>query len=215
MSITRIQNTNNTGNSSTASATYGSATTPGSFLAAIVTAGDTVTAPSGFSLAVGNTSFTDGVPIYIFYQANAPSISSVSATISGGFPWIMFIAEYSGLVTSSALDTTGSAMEAPGNTTQSGTIVTVYTNELIIAGLNNSTPGGFSGPTNSFNLVDATISFGAIAAAYLDFDTSGTGPYSTSCTTPTDGGNGVIASFRSTTSALGEILNAVWTGSSF
>jgi hypothetical protein len=204
MGITRIQTAVGTGSTSTFSATFSMATTAGNFLIAIVQCemGDfVVTPPVNFSLAESNLN-VNGAPIYLYYQANAPSITLVSGTLNYGAHNNVFIGEYSGLVTTGALDQYNTGTAATG-TTPSGSITIAFSYELIVAGLSNAQGDTYSGATNGFNLVRTAGDGGSVGAVYLDYFTSSPGTFSTTCTIPTsDGGNGVIASFKSTASGI-------------
>jgi hypothetical protein len=202
-SIVRVQETHGQGNTSTATASFGSASTPGSLLIAVVIAvsGTTVTTPTSFSSAV--TSTTVGQPaVYFFYEPNAPSTTTITTSLSGSTRWVMFVAEYSGVVASTPLDQTGSANASTGNAS-TGNVNIGLAGEIIVGVIGTTGQNTYSSPTNGFNLVDQDQSGMLVSAAYLDLITTSLGTYG-STVTNTSGGNGAIASFPA------NIDNAMW-----
>jgi hypothetical protein len=217
MAVTRVQEKSALGNSNSAAVTFSTGSTSGNFLIAMVAVlSGTASAPTSFSTAVSNA--TSGAPfIYLFYEANAGSITTITSSLSASNRWTMYIAEYSGVKTSSPLDQKNSANTASGSAPVTGNITTLYTNELIIAGLSTAGSNTFASPTGGFSLVDSNqTSVALTATAYLDLIAASTaGGYSTSANTTT-GGNGVISSFLSTSSVIGTyVQNAIWSGSVF
>lgn len=214
MAISRVQFAVANGLSSTASATFSGASTPGNFLTALVAVfNNTSSAPSGYSTAITNTSTTFGIPVYLYYLSNAAATTTISSSLGGSARWIMITAEYSGIVASSALDQTGSAISG-SDPIPSGSVTTTFTNELIVAGLSDSAGDGYATPLNGFTLVASRASGAQSGAAYLDFITTSTGTFSTGASGP-GGGNGIIASFKSTGSTTNIKYNAIWHGSVF
>jgi hypothetical protein len=213
MAITRVQEISADGQSTTASATFGTASAPGNFLIALVAfRTGTITGPSGFSSAINNSN-SNGSVITIFYLPNAAAMTTITATCSNNTRWVIVITEYSGILTSSPLDATGTGTAASG-AAPSGNVTTAYTNELVVAGLADLSGNTYGSPTGGFTLVDQKANIN-IGCAYLDYFTAvNASTYSTSAGNA-DGGNGVIASFKSSTSGTSSQFNAIWTGSVF
>lgn len=215
--ITRNQEISAVGNSSSASATFGSASTSGNLLiAALSTYLQTVSTPTGWTLAVKNENVNGGFT-YIFYKPAATSTTTISIPLTSG-RWILFIAEYSGIITSTPLDATGSAtvvVVSPPTPAVSGNAVTSFANELVISLLGSNNSDTYSSPTGGFTLVDQDVTtFGgtiATSAAYLDLISSTPGTYSTSANN-FSGGNGVIASFNAGTATSQSNGTALLTG---
>lgn len=214
MTIARVQSAQGHGTGTTASASFGSASTGGNLLIAIVVPnGNAVTAsnPTGMSSLVVNTS-TDANNMYLFVETAATSTTTISSTLSGSTGWIMFIGEYSGV---SAVANANHASNPSGGTptVSSGTIVASTSNNLFVAGMNNSAGDPLSGPSNGFSLVQAHTDNVANGAIYADLIATSPGTYSTSCGSGS-GGNGIIGSF-SPTGASGTQGNTIWFGSVF
>ena len=136
-SATLVQNTSATGSAvlvtTTASPSWGSATVAGHLLVAIVTynGSPTLTMPSGWTAA---TTASEGlnVSVAIYYIQNASSQSGAqtfTATGSSSAPGLSVqLAEYAGVVASSAEDVSGSATSTSANS------VTVSTSTATTAG---------------------------------------------------------------------------------
>lgn len=210
MSFTPVQHSAGaTGTGLTASQSFPGATTAGSFLVAIlaVDGGIAPTTPSGWTLAktLGLT-----VAPYIYYRANAPSISSLSVTLNSSDDWILFLAEYSTSVPLILVDQTGSDFSGT-----SGSVTTTSAVELVVAALTKNTNQTYGTPTGGFAIEGQASVTGAASLVWLDQIVSSTGTYSTSVTGTPEGG--VIASFvasgASTFSASGS-ASASFSGSS-
>ena len=181
-----------TGSSSTASGTF-SATGPGNFLIAAVVARNTVSTPSGWTLAVSYTAPT--TKAYLFYQENCSSgVTSFSATLGGSAAWVVMLAEYSGVATSGSIDQTATDHTGGGSST-TGTITTTTSAQLligVIADDDNDAP--FGTPTNSFALLSEADN-GFAEGCLLERIVSSTGTYSSSMSSG-GGDSGLIASFK-------------------
>lgn len=212
MAIVRVQQVSNQGTAGpTASATLSATVSANLLIAVVITQGGTASAPSGFSTAISNSN-VNHIPIYLFYRANAPSSTTISSTVSGP-RWIMFLAEYSGISTTSPLDQTGSA-STNTSPASSGSVTTTSASELIVVGMSNNFADTYSSPTNSFNLLDQRTVGVNTGGAYLDRIVSVASTYNTDATC-SNGSNGVIASFKAPGFPVGSTNNAVWFGSTF
>lgn len=219
MAINRVQEKSATAAlpGSTASVTFGIASTAGNLLIAVVLVpgtGTTIGTPSGFT-AGPTISNVNGPNLSSFYFANSTSKTTISSALSGTADWGMFIAEYSGINTTMPLDQINTATTVTGSAPVSGSVTLSQTNELIVAALGTIGTNSYASATGGFSLVDTFATAGTVnAGAYLDlFPTSATGAFSTSANTTT-GGNGLIFSFTSPAPPLSP-LNAIWTGSVF
>lgn len=214
MTISRVQSAKNNNTSSSASVSFGGASTTGSLLIAIVALtgnGVTASTPSGFSLAVSNTN-ADGGNLYLFIQTNANSITTITSSLSGSNAWIMFIGEYSGVA---AVDSNNSASTPSGGvpTVSSGSLTTSSTNDLFVAALDNSAGDPLTSPSNGFSLVQNSNDSVGNGALYADLIATSSGSFSTSCGSGS-GGNGLIVSFTAIGGG-GALENAIWFGSTF
>jgi hypothetical protein len=209
MAIGLVQEISDTGTSSGGTviytATFNAASQAGNLLIALICFNGSATPdiPTGFTLATSNTN-ADGSKIYLYYQADAPSTTTIStkviATVGAANSCIIFIAEWQGVQQSSPLDQTGSGSSASG-TVPTGSVTTTSAYELLIAGVSDLAGDTFSSPTNGFILLDQdNVGSGATlqAGGFLYNVVTSTGTYSSSVTnSSTTGGNGVIASFIS------------------
>ncbi len=230
MSIALVQtaigsstNGDQTGSSSPVAASWGSATTAGSLLLAILGSdGDmgTVTPPSGGWTLYTNSSIQNGTQAEckIYYILNASSQSGSSSwsytgeASSNGVSLIL--AEYSGIATSSATD--GNAVTNTQTATGSGVtgnFTTSNANDLLIAVFAETVRSGtnFSSPTNSFVIEkqQAVVTGNLVPVRNLhhgfsDRIVSSTGTYSTGVTGPStsvDTWASVIVAFKAATGA--------------
>lgn len=121
-------------------------------------------------------------------------------------------AEYSGVVTSSPLDQTGSSADQTVTTPVTGTTSTTsQADELVVGGIGYDTgptpptPSAYSGPTNGFSLV-AQDETGSAGCCYLDKIVSATGTYSSGATIPSFyTTNGAIATFKAAAGGGGTV----------
>lgn len=114
----------------------------GNLLVLIVVSNNTVTTPSGWTLA---KSAIDNTGSYVFYKISAGTESSITVTQPSDFGTIA-VMEYSGLT--NVLDKTASAIGQGGSGTISTgtTAATTTANELIItvAGISQTNPGSIT-----------------------------------------------------------------------
>ncbi len=204
--ITFVQTKNGNSNGATSvSATFDTAPTENNLLVAIVGNRDSSTAPttpSGWSVAISETSNTPGQ--VVFYKiAGASESSTVTVSNYGTSTNLgIHIYEYSGISTSSPLDQSNSA-NGNSATASTGSITTTYSDELLIAGLvSNDREASFSSWTNSFfERNDFHITSGKpgdkSGFGGADRIVSSTGSYSTSATVSGTGAwRGQIVSFK-------------------
>lgn len=160
MSISLVQKTSFVpGNSSTASATFGRATSVNNLLVACLVVNSAVvpTTPSGWTQAVQASFSTQTATIY--YQQNAVSANAVVVGLSGSNRWMLLAFEYTGIATSSALDQTASSTNGTGS---AGSVTTTNAEEVVIAlfGTGNSLASGQLGYTYTYsggNSISPTI----------------------------------------------------------
>lgn len=190
--------------------TWGSATTAGNLLVAVVSASraglsgvPTITPPAGWTEAV--TQACDSVSgvdrrTSIYYKANAASESGAKTwtctTHTGVASLGVVMAEFSGIATSSPLDqSTGTADTSTTATTCStGTTgSTTQADELAVAAYQGGSTLG--SPSNSFAIQDQTAGANFIALATKTL--SATGTVTTSATYSTGSSNaGCVATFK-------------------
>jgi hypothetical protein len=171
-----------------ATATFAAATTAGNLLIAVVTTSalGTVAAPSGWSTAVAATPGS-GQRQSIFYRANAPATTTVTAATTGR--WSMEIAEYSGMGATPTVAATNTG------TTDSGAVTTTGA-ALLVAGLGNGLSTPPSGPSAGFALQSSgTVT--AACSAFLWQYAAAAGTFTASCSTGTTS-IGTIAAFTPT-----------------
>ena len=189
--IARVQTAKNTGTSTTLSVTWGASTTANNLLVAVVHltrsngANVTCTAPASWSTVTSAREGSTGSGrTYIFYYENAPGQSSTgNFTASNAGAISIVVAEYSGIKTSSSLDSAGdgtgtgssSAVEVigAGSTTQAA--------DLLVAAHGGETSVTFSSPTNSFSIYDQQAATDA-SVALLDRIVAATSTYTSGAT---------------------------------
>lgn len=198
MSFSRVQINSSAGTGGSPACTLTAASSAGNHLVCIAVAVSTApTVPSSFNTATFNSN-SAGPHLSLFYRENAPSSSSVTlgSTLSGD--WVLYLAEYSGVATSGSLDVCDIANNPgnPGNI-PTGTITTSVSNELLVAGICDSFGDSYAGitPANGFTLVTQQAKGSDIGSCYLENTVTVTGTYSTGMLN-SDGGNGLIASFK-------------------
>lgn len=128
------------------SATFTTGATAGRLIIAVLGVGSgaaaTLTAPSGFSTAINQSSTTSSPGQGIFYKIAAGGETTITATVSSNPSAIgLHIYEYSGSETT--LDQTSSNTGSSG-TPNSGTITTTTTNALILASFTDNTNTNFN-----------------------------------------------------------------------
>jgi len=135
----KVQQASATGALATATATFAAATNAGNLLVAFMsnqTGISVATFPAGWVSATSGSGGANKEGAVIYYYANNPGgITSVNATMVGAGGVSLIIAEFAGVATTSALDTTGSTALAAKNTTGSVSTVaaTTYSGELAVA----------------------------------------------------------------------------------
>jgi len=181
----------------TVTATWGSATTTGNLLVAIMgwrDGGNTITPPTGWTQIGSTVGSTDPFGA-MFYTANAASQSGTKTwTLSSGSAEIcLFMAEYSGCATSTPLDQHNSNDGSGGGTNcTTGSVTTSFASELLVGLIHQcnfdaEVQPNFSSPQNSFTL-EGTVSFDSGLAqqvstlGLLDRVVSSTGSYSSGVT---------------------------------
>ncbi len=198
--VSLVQTTNSADRDVTnITATFGSAATEGNLLIAVCGSKDSITisGPSGFTTAINQT----GVPSQgIFYKVADGGETNLTCASNSQTYLGIHIYEYSGMVTSEPLDSTGSA-SGSSDTPSSGELNTNTADTLLIAGLTLNTESSISGWSNSFTEEhDFTIGAGR-PADRMTFGgawrtTSTTDTYSTTATSDNDDWRGQIAAFR-------------------
>jgi TUP1-like enhancer of split len=191
----RVQFQQATGSGSPLSASFKSPTTPGNLLVAVATSSaSAINTPTSWLSAIAVPANSTGDFIQMFYFPNAPSTSNVSMTLVGTKSvWNLFIAEYfCPLSDPDPLDQTNSDVNT--TTSTSGTITTTSAKSVTIVGFSNNQGFGYSDPSNSFTLVGQQQNNVTSGSAYLDFFSTSTGTYSTTCFSPI-GSTGIIADF--------------------
>ncbi|MBM3206472.1 MAG: hypothetical protein FJZ43_02535 [Candidatus Staskawiczbacteria bacterium] len=178
---------------------WDSPTTTGNLLVAVVnnistTSGHSVTPPSGWSYATSAT-FGTYNQFQILYKENATSqVSTGSFTSPEGDTLEVAVAEYSGIVTASALDKYHANITTnPSTTISTGSSgITSQADELIIAGVASASSVTFSAPNNSFSIQQSLSRTG-----FLDRIVSSVGSYSLSLTQSSSAiSSGLIATFK-------------------
>lgn len=163
MAITLVQSPNGVTGSTSVSVTWGSNTTAGNLLVAVVLARGgkgvvpTISAPSSSWIQATTVSPGSGsIRASIYYLESAAAQSSTgNFTCSGsiGREMVLIVAEYSGLNYAGAKDGTATNSSAGSSTPDSGSATMGEAAELLVAGFcqhnSNST---FSAPTNSFTI---------------------------------------------------------------
>jgi hypothetical protein len=217
VAIARVQKVNGSSVSTgPIAATWGSTTTAGNLLVAVVgmsaTSGETITPPAGWTLAAGgtgdNTSSSPHLLVSIYYIENAAARSgSESFSLSGtgvGGGWIELL-EYSGMgVTAGPVDKTTGNTGSSSSPSSGTTASTTTASEVWIAGF--STGSGitsFSSPTNSFAILDQTTFGTGLRGGALESIVSSTGAASTGVTSANAGWAGAIATFAAAGAASG------------
>lgn len=214
MAIIRVQQTSAQGTGgATASATFGATSTAGNLLIALLAfQGGSIVGPTGFTQAVNNTS-VNGAATYLYYRENAPATNTLTFAFAPSPHWTIFIAEYSGIVTSSSLDQTNSSTTTSTPAT-SGSVTTTANDEVVIVGMGNKTANVYSSLTNSFNLLDQRQVSPDVSGGFFDRIVTSTGTYDTAATV-SGGANAVIASFIGVSPPAPNVNNAIWLGQVF
>jgi prepilin-type N-terminal cleavage/methylation domain-containing protein len=208
-----VQKAHGSGQNQTAksvSATFSPAPTANHLLVAIVGTNDSVTInmPGGWSTAINQGGAGCPGPCQaVFYKiANGSESATVTATISSGSQLGLQIYEYSGVVTASPLDQTGSSTGS-SSSPSSGNVATTQAGELLLVGVVIQAETSFSNWTNSFNEeLDFQNQGGSSKLTYAGADrmVTATGTYSTTATTGASGAwRGQIATFKAAPICLG------------
>ncbi|MBA2279148.1 hypothetical protein H0V99_01770 [Candidatus Saccharibacteria bacterium] len=212
--VALVQTHNNaTTSGTTVTATFTSATA-NNLLVVVCGARDSatlsITTPaSGYSTAINEA----GTPSQaIFYKVAGGGETTTTCTSSVTTRMGIHIYEYSGLVTSSVLDATGSST-GTSTSPATGNVTTTTANSLLIAGLVVDVDTTYSTWTNSFTERNDFANVGAIAlrSTYGGADriVTSTGTYSTSATTASGAWRGQIAAFKAFNPVLSvDIVNS-------
>jgi acid phosphatase len=155
----------------------------------------TITAPSGWSLAISAGTAA------IYYRQNGPAVSgSVTFGLSTKANWVLSVSEWSGVAASGALDKKAHASSgtALGAVAASGTTATTAQPvELSIAAIKAVLNVTETAPTNGFVAIDQLPAGSNDTLGAFSFVTSVAAKQSTSVTlTPHAKWRGVIATFR-------------------
>ncbi len=194
------------------SASFGSSPSSNNLLIAVCGArtSATITGPSGFSTAINQT----GTPSQgIFYKVSAGTETNLSCSFSGSSNRLgIHIYEYSGLVTSSPLKTTGSTT-GTSTSPSSGSLTTSVADTLIVSGITVNADTSFSGWTNSFAEDNDFVNGGQASSrstyAGASRSVSAAGTYSTTATSGSGAWRGQIAAFETYASVLAvDIVNS-------
>jgi len=170
------------------SASFASAPTANNLLVAIAGNRDaaTVSAPSGWSVAISQTNNTPGQAIFYKFAGAA---ESTTVTVSGYSPSTrlgLSIYEYCGIDSASPLNDSGSS-SGTGTTVSSGGINTTQANTLIVVGLVTNAETAFASWSNGFSELADFANAGAPPqrSSYggADLHATGTGIYFTTATT--------------------------------
>jgi hypothetical protein len=180
------------------SATWAQTTVAGDLLVATVgwAGSGTLTAPAGWTLAVSAGATA------IYYRENAPPVSgSLTFSLSVKGNSVLSLSEWSGVVTSGALDRTAhSSSGVTSNTTAASgtTAVTSQPIEVSIAGIKAVANVSESGATNGFALLDQRSVAPNVTLGIFDFvSTAAAATRSTSIALSANAKwRGVIATFR-------------------
>lgn len=181
-----------TGNSGTASGTYSSTGAGNLLVAAVVSRTVTVDTPSGWTLAAKNE--TSATKCYLFYRANNPGgITSFSTSLSASNRWVVMLAEYSGVATSSPLDQADTASVGDPPVTV-GPITTTTPKQLLISVISDlDYDDTFVASGDGFAILSQADN-GFAEGVLLERVVASTGSYSATLTA--GGRDGVIASFK-------------------
>ncbi len=189
----------------TTTITWPSNTTAGNFLAAVISSRNesSVTAP-GWVTATSKI-FQSSRTLYIMYAENCSAVSTTVFTTDATAQQIC-AAEYSGMATSSSLDT-GIVASAVGTSTtpaSGATGTSTQADELWIGAIGTISNITFSLPTNSF-LIYSTDSAGIPNAALLDQVVSSTGTANAGCTISSSvAWAAAVAAFKGAAAATGQ-----------
>jgi fibronectin-binding autotransporter adhesin len=137
------------------------ATSANSLLVAVVslygTSSTTITAPAGLGWTLATRTDESVVSTAIYYVPGAASQSgSQSWAISGAFPAAVQLIEYTGVVTASPLDVTGSGTGIGKITTTTGSAATAQGAELAILGMTGYRHDTLTSDTTNYNQVGTT-----------------------------------------------------------
>jgi len=119
-------------------------------------------------------------------SAHIGTTSTTNTCTSGGSSpyWAPIIAEYSGVLASSPLDTTSSATGS-GTAITCGTLTTTNANDLLIVTVQLVGGATFSSPSSGFTIESQATQPGYTASMMMDSVVSSTGSYSPSVTSNT------------------------------
>lgn len=140
MAIVKVQSTYRSGESTGPTVTWSSATTAGNLLVAAVclTGENTPNTPSGWSLASYQNNFAS---TYIYYKQNAASQSSQDFSFFDFSSYTIYLAEYSGIKTSSAFETYATAVSS-STTINLTTVGSTTTADSLVIGAFTIPSGG-------------------------------------------------------------------------
>ena len=195
MAASLVQSVVAAGTSTAPAATFASGTTAGNAIIAKLawlTSGGTFTL-SGFATDVTLTSTNPKVAI-LSNLAATTNTTTVTGSLSGSsVRWIMTLEEWSGLLSSSALDRTASQTTASGPSGGTGTTSsTTQNNEMAAAAIacddGTAGDGEFSAPTNGFTLLANKTNGNpmGLATLYKVLSTMGAQSTAVDCSTSPD-----------------------------
>ncbi len=188
------------GNSSSPTVNYPTATTTGNLLVCFLAIDGAVTPTlSGWTLADSSTAAY--TKLYAYYRASASSVSSVSPTLSGSARWSIQVDEYP-ITAGSPLDQTGVSFSFASSPAASPSLTTTQANETILFGFaGDDGSSTWSSPTNSFTLVDQATN-ATLSLAVVDRTVTSTGAHSTALTDSAGGHTNVVGVSFSTGGAV-------------
>lgn len=155
-----------------------------------------------YQLAATVSQTSDGHQIWPYYAENfAGGANTVTASVSGspsGYVGFV-IAEYSGIVTSGALDKTKTAIGSGTFLSTGSTATTSFSDELLVGYFGMSEGGSGFSPTSGFELKGYLqhSQGGRNQSAFLDRLVNSTGAYALTATTgSTEVYSGILATFK-------------------
>ena len=199
--VSLVQATSTNSGTSPVSLSFSTTPTAGNLLVAICSAdaAATISAPSGFSTVINESSDPAQA---IFYKVSVGNETSISCGFSAGGDMAIQIYNYSGIENVTPLDayntSTSSGSTTPAST---GSVSTNNASDLLIGAVTSDASSGIASWTNSFVQETATTSGGKpstrLDAASADLSVSSSGSYS-SLPAVQSGSNwrGQIAAFK-------------------
>lgn len=188
MALVQVAKNNGTGSSVTV--TLPSATAAGNFLVAFIVddnaSNGTITYPSGWTQDATQAQTFDGFKLFIGRRENCPSgltSFAFSRSTSGGFSMHVFVAEYSGIATTSPFDQTAGSSSGGSPSASpitSGNMTTTNANDLLLMFGVIDTGGAshaLSGATG-YTLEDSYNNIGSTSSGWCDQTVAATGTYS-------------------------------------